>query len=67
MLHIKAFFPNSKGIIYTIDYLNDVNYVLGDYYKFDINEVIDCIEKTSDYVVNEITRLKTENLVSVRK
>ena len=36
-------------------------------YKFDIDEVIDCIEKTSDYVVNEITRLKTENLVSVRK
>ena len=58
---------DSKGIIYTIDYLNDVNYVSGDCYKFDINEVIDCIEKTSDYVVNEITRLKTENLVSVRK
>ena len=58
---------DSKGIIYTIDYLNDVNYVSGDCYKFDIDEVIDCIEKTSDYVVNEITRLKTENLVSVRK
>lgn len=58
---------DSKGIICTIDYLNSVNYVPGDCYKFDINEVIDCIEKTSDFIFNEIIRLKCENLVSVGK
>ena len=58
---------DSEGIIHTIDYLNSVNYVSGDCYKFDINEVIHCIDKTSDFIVNEILSLKSENLVSVRK
>lgn len=48
---------DSSGIIYTIDYLNTVNYVSGEC-KFDIKEVISCIEKTSDYVVSEIIALK---------
>lgn len=49
---------DSDGIIYTINYLNGVNYVLGDCYKFDFNEVTDCIEKTSDFIVSEIVRLR---------
>ena len=58
---------DSEGIIHTIDYLNSVNYVSGDCYKFDINEVIHCIDETCDFIVNEILSLKSENLVSVRK
>lgn len=55
---------DSCGIKYTIDYLNNVNYVSGNCYRFDINEVIDCIEKTSLFIVNEISRLKREYLVN---
>lgn len=49
---------DSSGIIYTIDYLNGVNYVSGNTDKFDIDELIYYIEKTSSYVVDEILRLR---------
>ena len=49
---------DSSGIIHTIDYLNDVNYVTGSS-KFDLGEVISCIELTSDFIVGEIIRLRS--------
>lgn len=49
---------DSDGIIYTINYLNDVNYVTGQSVNFDFNCVKFSIEKTSDFIVNEIVRLK---------
>ncbi len=48
---------DSSGIIHTIDYLNNVNYVDGNTDKFNIDELKFYIEKTSDYVVSEIERL----------
>lgn len=54
---------DSSGIIHTIDYLNDVNYVSGESSKFDFAEVINCIELTSDFIVGEILRL--HSLVSI--
>ena len=54
---------DSNGIIYTINYLNGVNYVSGVTKNFDIDVVRLCIEKTSDFVINEFVRLK--GMVSV--
>lgn len=50
---------DSGGIIYTVDYLNDVDYVTVDNYKFNINDVISCIDKTCDFIVSEIERLNS--------
>ena len=58
---------DSNGIIHTIDYLNSVNYVSGDCYKFDVNMVIDCIERTSDFIVKELLSLKSKILIDVGK
>ena len=54
---------DSSGIIYTIDYLNDVDYVDGESVSFDIDLVKSSIEKTSDFIICELERLK--NLVGV--
>ncbi|MGM9849464.1 MAG: hypothetical protein ACI31V_01025 [Bacilli bacterium] len=49
---------DSSGIIYTIDYLNGVDYVGGESFSFNIDLVKSSIEKTSDFVVSEISRLR---------
>lgn len=51
---------DGSGIISTINYLNGVNYVSGSTDKFNINELVYYIEKTSYYVVDEIERLRDE-------
>ena len=50
---------DSIGVKYTIDYLNDVNYVSGNSLVFDINTVESCIEETSNFIVSEINRLNS--------
>lgn len=49
---------DSSGISHTVCYLNSVNYIGGVSENFDIELVKECIEKTSDFVVSEINRLR---------
>lgn len=58
---------DSRGLIYTINYLNEVNYVLGDTKVFNINDLIECIDDTSIYVVNEVNRLKNSKKYFLKK
>ena len=57
---------DSSGIIYTIDYLNNVNYGSGSS-KFDLDELIYYIESTSSFVVSEINRLYNSNVKCLKK
>lgn len=50
----------SSGIMMTIDYLNSVNYLEDKDSTFDIDELMVCIDKTSDFVVSELIRLKKD-------
>lgn len=49
---------DSDGIIYTIDYLNDVDYTEGCSEIFNIDDVVSCIERTSNFIVGEIIKLR---------
>ena len=48
----------TSGIEKTVNYLNSVNYLDDKSTKFDIVELVSCIEETSDFVVSELDRLK---------
>lgn len=51
---------DSRGLIYTINYLNEVNYVLGNTDMFNISELNYCIFDTSQYVLSEVERLNNK-------